>query len=41
MSYGWLTESALMPSKKKKIDVESKTVKISLINLVTFFVFSF
>jgi hypothetical protein len=26
MSYGWLTESALLPTKKKIIDVESKTV---------------
>lgn len=31
MSYGWLTESAFLPSKKKTINVESKTVKIILI----------
>ncbi len=26
MSYGWLTESSLLPAKKKEIGVESKTV---------------
>ena len=26
MSYGWLTESSLLPGKKKNINVESKTV---------------
>jgi hypothetical protein len=28
MSYGWLTQSSLLPGKKKQIDVESKTVTI-------------
>jgi hypothetical protein len=28
MSYGWLTQSSLLPGKKKQIDVESKTVSI-------------
>ena len=28
MSYGWLTESALLPGKKKEIGVESKTVNV-------------
>lgn len=26
MSYGWLTESSILPKKSKKIDVQSKTV---------------
>ena len=36
MSYGWLTESALMPaSKKKKINVESKNVHLFKFSLLT------
>lgn len=30
MSYGWLTQSGLLPGEKKIIDVESKTVIIPL-----------
>lgn len=30
MSYGWLTESALLPSKSKNIDIDSKTVYFNL-----------
>ena len=26
MSYGWLTESAILPKRKKEIHVESRTV---------------
>jgi hypothetical protein len=30
MSYGWLTESSLLPKKQVKIDIESKTVRFIL-----------
>jgi hypothetical protein len=34
MSYGWLTESSLLPGKKKEIEVESKTVINRLFSLL-------
>ncbi len=41
MSYGWLTESSILPNKSKKIDVQSKTVINPNNRLSSFLLFLF